>query len=150
MGAAAGVGVGLLVCGGDSECLAKAALIGGAVGAGGGLLAQHYKFLVNSREDEMEADRIGFKLAVGAGYDKNQVGRFYEKLLEVEKKANQSGDPITRSLSDALSTHPPSEERVQQMKDMAAQSPAKKGIVNTAEIKRNKQLAAGLAKKTTK
>ena len=151
IGAAAGVGLGLLVCDkGDSECLAKAALIGGAVGAGGGLLAQHYKFLVNSREDEMEADRIGFKLAVGAGYDKNQVGRFYEKLLEVEKKANQSGDPITRSLSDALSTHPPSEERVQQMKDMAAQSPAKKGIVNTAEFNRNKQLAAGLAKKTTK
>jgi predicted Zn-dependent protease len=151
VGAAAGYGIGMLICAqGDNECLAKAALLGGAVGAGGGLLVQNYKFLVNSREDEMEADRIGFKLAVGAGYDKNHVGKFYERLLAIEKKANNSGDPITKSLSDALSTHPPSEERVQQMKDMAAQSPAKKGIVNTEEFNRSKQLAAGLTKKTTK
>ncbi len=149
VGAAAGVGIGLLVCAkGDSECLAKAALIGGAVGAGGGLLVQNYKFLVNSREDEMEADRIGFKLAVGAGYDKNQVGKFYERLLAVEKKAASSGDPITKSLSDALSTHPPSEERVQQMKEMATNNPSvKKGTVNTEGFNRAKQLAAGLRKK---
>jgi len=153
VGAAAGYGIGMLLCAeGDKECLAKAALIGGAAGAGGGLLLQHYKFLVNSREDEMEADRIGFRLAVGAGYDKNQFGKFYEKLLEIEKKAGKSGDPVTKSLSEALSTHPPSEERVQQMNEMAANTPqAKKGIVNTAEFNRAKQLAAGLAnKKTTK
>ena len=146
IGAAAGIGIGLLLCDkNDSSCLAEAALIGGAVGVGGGLLAQKYKFLVNSREDEMEADRIGFKLAVGAGYDKDQVGRFYEKLLNVEKKGSTGGDPITKSLSDALSTHPPSEERVQQMKEMAKKSPSvKNAIINTAEFNRNKQLAARL------
>lgn len=149
IGAAAGVGIGLLVCAqGDSECLANAALIGGAIGVGGGLLAQNYKFLVNSREDEMEADRIGFKLAVGAGYDKNQVGKFYERLLAMEKKANKGGDPITKSLSDALSTHPPSEERVQQMNELAKNNPSvKKGIVNTEDFNRAKQLAAKLRKK---
>jgi beta-barrel assembly-enhancing protease len=92
LGAAAGFGLGALLCAdGDTACKAKAALIGAAVGAGGGLLIQKFKFLANSREDEMEADRIGFKLAVGAGYDKDQVGKFYEKLLQMEKNAQKGG-----------------------------------------------------------
>ena len=109
VGAAAGIGLGVLLCDrGDAACLAKAAAIGGVVGAGGGLLAQQYTFLVNSREDEMEADRIGFKYAVAAGYDKNEVGKFYEKLLQMEKGGGKS-DGVVKSLSDALSTHPPSD-----------------------------------------
>ena len=75
LGAALGYGLGMVVCAkGDTACQAKAALAGAALGAGGGLLAQKYTFLVNSREDEMEADRLGFKYSVGAGYDKDQVG----------------------------------------------------------------------------
>lgn len=147
VGGAAGLGLGVLLCDkGDAACLAKAAAIGGAVGAGGGLLAQKYTFLVNSREDEMEADRIGFRYAVAAGYDKDEVGRFYEKLLDTEKKT-KSGDVITKSLSDAMSTHPPSEERVRQMKELAAKSPDKKSITNTVDFNRAKQIALGLNKK---
>ena len=147
VGTAAGLGLGVLLCDkGDATCLAKAALIGGAVGAGGGLLAQKYTFLVNSREDEMEADRIGFRYAVATGYDKNEVGKFYEKLLDSEKKI-KSGGTITKSLSDAMSTHPPSEERVRQMKELAAKSPEKKAIINTVDFSRAKQIAMGLSKK---
>jgi predicted Zn-dependent protease len=146
LGAAAGFGLGKLLCkDGDNACLAKAALIGAAAGAGGGLLIQKFKFMANSREDELEADRIGFKLAVGAGYDKDQVGRFYEKLLEMEKKSKKGGDTITKSLADAMSTHPPSEERVQQMKEMAAAAPAgQPPLVSSAEYTRIKKIAAGL------
>jgi len=148
VGAVVGYGLGRMLCAdGDTSCQAKAAMIGGAVGAGGGLLAQKYTFLVNSREDEMEADRIGFRLAVTAGYDKDQVGKFYEKLLEIEKKSSQSGNVVVKSLSDAMSTHPPSEERVKQMNELAAQSPAKKSTTNTAEFNKAKQMAAGLVKK---
>ncbi len=148
LGAAIGYGVGRMLCAeGDTSCHAKAALLGGAVGGGGGLLAQKYTFLVNSREDEMEADRLGFKYAVGAGYDKDQVGKFYEKLLETEKKANKSGNAVVKSLSDAMSTHPPSEERVKQMNELAANSPAKTGLTNTPDFNRAKQVAAGLRKK---
>lgn len=148
VGAILGYGVGRMLCDeGDTSCQAKAALIGGAVGAGGGLLAQKYTFLVNSREDEMEADRLGFKYSVGAGYDKDQVGKFYEKLLEMEKKAGKDGGSVLKSLSDAMSTHPPSEERVKQMNELAAKSPAKKGITDTPDFKRANQLAAGLRKK---
>ncbi len=148
LGAAVGYGVGRMLCDkGDTSCQAKAALLGGVVGGGGGLLAQKYTFLVNSREDEMEADRIGFKYAVGAGYDKNQIGKFYEKLLETEKSASKSGNAVVKSLSDAMSTHPPSEERVKQMNELAANSPAKNGLENTPDFNRAKQIAAGLRKK---
>lgn len=148
LGAAAGLGVGALVCDkGDTACLAAAAAIGGAVGAGGGILAQKYTFLVNSREDEMEADRIGFKYAVAAGYDKDQVGKFYEKLLEMEKKSRGGNSPVMKSLSDAMSTHPPSEERVKQMNELAAQSPARKAVANTPAFNRVKKIAAATAKK---
>jgi len=149
LGAAAGFGLGKLLCAdGDRACLAKAAAIGAAAGAGGGLLVQKFKFMANSREDEMEADRLGFKYAVGAGYDKDQVGKFYEKLLQSEKKAKDSGSSITRSLADAMSTHPPSEERVKQMNEMAASAPAvKTPLAFSPEYIRIKQVAAGLRTK---
>ena len=146
VGAAAGFGLGMLICpDGDPECLGKAALIGGAVGAGGGLLVEKYQFLANSREDEMEADRIGFKVAVGAGYDKDEVGKFYEKLLRMEKQAGKTESSLMKRLSDAMSTHPPSEERVRQMNEMAAERPAgSPSIVSTPGHARARQLAAGL------
>lgn len=146
VGAAAGLGLGVLLCDkGDAACLAKAAAIGGVVGAGGGLLAQRYTFLVNSREDEMEADRIGFKYAVAAGYDKNEVGKFYEKLLKMEKSGKGEGG-VVKNLSDALSTHPPNEERVKQMQELAAKSPDRKAVINTPDFNRAKALAAQLGK----
>lgn len=147
-GAAAGFALGKLLCpDGDTSCLTKAAMIGGAVGAGGGLLVQKYKFLANSREDEMEADRIGFRLAVGAGYNKDQVGKFYERLLQMEKNAQKDGNPLMKSLADAMSTHPPSDERVKQMNEMAASSPVmKKATITSPEFSRVRVIAAGLQK----
>ncbi len=149
VGAAAGFGLGKLLCAeGDTACLARASAIGAVAGAGGGLLVQKFKFLANSREDEMEADRIGFKLAVGAGYDKDLVGKFYERLLQMEKSAQKGDNPVMKSLADALSTHPPSEERVEQMHEMAAQTPpVKKPLTSSPEYSRAKQAAAGLRKK---
>jgi beta-barrel assembly-enhancing protease len=118
-GAALGLGVGSLVCPPkDRQCLSKAAQYGGAAGVGGGLLIQKYGFMANSREDEMEADRIGFNTSLRAGYHKDHVGGFYEKLQQMEEQ-RKTGGPILASFADALSTHPPSRERVQQMRQMA-------------------------------
>lgn len=149
VGAAAGLGLGLILCPDkDAACLAKAAVLGGAVGAGGGLLVQKYKFMANSREDEFEADRIGFKLAVNAGYDKDQVGKFYETLLRMEQQAQQGGAPLLKSLADAMSTHPPSRERVEQVREMAAKSPgSKNAIVNTQEFQNIRLIAVGMQSK---
>jgi beta-barrel assembly-enhancing protease len=148
LGAAVGYGLGALLCAeGDTSCQVRAAALGGAVGAGGGLLAQKYTFLVNSREDEMEADRLGFRYAVGAGYNKDQVGKFYEKLLTMERNAGRIDSSVLKSLSDALSTHPPSEERVRQMNELAAKSPDEKAITNTPDFNRAKLAAAELRKR---
>ncbi len=116
----------------DKMCLAKATLAGAAVGAGGTLLVQKYFFMKNGREDEMEADRIGFRIATKAGYDKNAVGTFYEKLLQMEKASKKGNENAAmKFVADAMSTHPPSDERVSQMKQMAAESPLGKGTVDT-------------------
>ncbi|HPC02773.1 MAG TPA: M48 family metalloprotease [Syntrophales bacterium] len=149
VGAAAGFGLGSLLCPeDDADCLAKAALIGGALGAGGGLLVQKYQFMANSREDELEADRIGFRMSVGAGYDKDQVGKFYEKLLLMEEQAQATGNPIIKSIADAMSTHPPSKERVKQMNEMAMESPSvKNSVTNTPEFNEMKKIVLGLQKK---
>lgn len=125
------------------ECLQKAALYGAAAGAGGALLIQKYAFMANSREDEMEADRIGFRTAVGAGFHKDHVGSFYEKLLEMEKKHKQGKKDFLASFADALSTHPPSEERVQQMKEMANESTLKaQAIISSKKFDSVKAMVA--------
>jgi len=104
------------------DCLNRARNIGLMAGGGAGALISRYAFMAHSREDEMEADRISFRTAVKAGYNKDHVGRFYNKLLEMEQKAKVqgAGNPIAAVFGDALSTHPPSRQRVAQMQEMAA------------------------------
>lgn len=149
LGGAAGFGLGKLLCKPkDNECLQKAALYGAAAGAGGGLLIQKYAFMANSREDEMEADRIGFRTTVTAGYHRDHVGTFYSKLLEMEKKAKGEGNKLMASITDAMSTHPPSENRVKQMNEMASVEPLKTGaIISTKEFEKMKAIAAKYGKK---
>jgi predicted Zn-dependent protease len=114
-----GRGVGELVCPPkDKECLDRISKYGAMAGAAGGLLIQKYAFMANSREDEMEADRIGFRTSVAAGFHKDHVGLFYSKMLEMEKKHKQ-GNQIMAALADSMSTHPPSQQRVDQMKEMS-------------------------------
>lgn len=122
----------------DKECIRRAALYGAAAGAAGGLLIQKFAFMAHSREDEMEADRIGFRTSVQAGYDPNHVGLFYEKLLAMEQQYRQKQDKFSAAFADAMSTHPPSKERVAQMKQMASQSNVK-GDISSNEFKRIKQ-----------
>lgn len=148
IGGALGYGLGKMLCKqGDDECMQKATTYGAAAGAGGGLLVQKYAFMANSREDEMEADRIGFKTSVQAGYDKDKVGLFYEKLLKMEEQNKGRQDPLMASLSDALSTHPPSRERVVQMNEMAGNFSNKpSAITSTKEFDRIRNICQGLAK----
>jgi len=140
LGAAAGFGVGKLACRqGDNDCLVKASALGAAAGVGGGLLIQKYKFMANSREDEMEADRIGFRTAVRAGYTPANAGGFYSKLQKMEEQSKQGGVPLVSSLSDAMATHPPSVERVAQMNQLIAHTPkGAKSVTNTVAFDRTR------------
>jgi len=113
-------------------------MYGAAAGGAGGLLIQKFAFMAHSREDEMEADRVGFRTSVQAGYHPEHVGSFYEKLLAMEKQYQQKQDKFSAAFADAMSTHPPSIERVKQMKEMAAQVPSK-GEINSKDFSRIKQ-----------
>ena len=140
-GGAAGYALGKKLCKkDDKECIRRIALYGGLAGAGGGLLIQKFAFMANSREDEMEADRVGFKTAMNSGFHSGYVGNFYSSLLEMEKKHKKGGNKIMAAFSDALSTHPPSEERVAQQREMSRQFAGRGKIISRPEFKKAKKL----------
>lgn len=148
IGAVIGAAAGKALCPPkDKGCMAKIAAAGAAAGAAGGFLVQKYKFMANSREDEMEADRIGFRRSLNAGYSKAHIGKFYEKLLKMEQEARKGSDPIMASLSDAMSTHPPSTQRVKQMNELVSNSSNKPGAeISTPEFERVRKLSIDWSK----
>lgn len=148
LGGAAGFGLGKLLCPpGNNKCIENAATLGAAVGGAGGLLVQKYKFMANSQEDEMEADRIGFRTSVKAGYQPSRVGDFFEKLQKMEEAREKGRTPILSSLADAMSTHPPSRERVEQMHEMVSHNKTSpKAIVSTSEFQLIRKRADQLKK----
>ncbi len=141
LGGAAGYGLGKALCKkNDRECIQRIALYGGAAGAGGVLLIQKFGFMANSREDEMEADRIGFNTSLTAGYNPNHIGKFYEKLLDMEKQYQKNSNQFSKAFADALSTHPPSEQRVRQMNEMSREVSSRSGIITTNSFEKVKSL----------
>ncbi len=141
-GAALGYGVGRLICPSkDEACVRKASELGSYAGVLSGILIQKYAFMANSREDELEADRIGFKTALAAGYDKDHIGTFYSRLLKMEQNNQGTQSPLLANISDALSTHPPSQERVKQMTELAGHSENKpKSLVSSREFDQIKNI----------
>ncbi len=143
LGGAAGFGLGKLLCPPkDTECLARATAIGAAAGAGGGLLIQKFAFMANSQENEMEADRIGFRTAVVAGYSRDHVGDFYSKLQKMEEQHRKGQVEILQSVTDAMSTHPPSKERVAQMELMKTENAQlRQGEVSSKKFEKIRKMA---------
>jgi beta-barrel assembly-enhancing protease len=140
LGGTAGHFLGKKICAReDKDCLRRIALYGAAAGAGGGLLIQKFAYMANSREDEMEADRIGFRTSYNAGFHKDHVGMFYAKLLEMEKRYKKGSNSLLAPFTDAMSTHPPSRERVVQMREMANNSTAQNGSTITSSSFRKLQ-----------
>lgn len=81
------------------------------IGNMGGELAS----LSYSREFEQEADDEGFTMLEKAGIDPRGMTVFFERILEEEKKNAQPG---IRDYS-IFSTHPPTRERINRMRDKA-------------------------------
>ncbi|MCS6945618.1 MAG: M48 family metallopeptidase [Sutterellaceae bacterium] len=84
-------------------------LMGVSLGDVGQLLAQSMFVLPNSRENELEADRIGVELAARAGYDPRAAISLWKKMM-----TNARAQP-----PQWLSTHPSHETR---MRDLEAVS----------------------------
>jgi predicted Zn-dependent protease len=69
------------------------------------------------------------------------VGDFYAKLLRMEKDAKAHRTPLLSGLSDALSTHPPSDERVQQMRELSSSvALSRKAITSTKDFDRVRKI----------
>jgi predicted Zn-dependent protease len=134
----------------DLECKAK--LIGGGAAAGimGGLFIQKYGFMKNSQEDELESDRVGFRYATNAGYDKEKVGDFYKKLQLMEKQAKKGQNAAMLWLSDAMASHPSSNLRVSQAEEMKTLIQKNGGISVTSEFLKMKKMASDLVSKHKK
>jgi predicted Zn-dependent protease len=147
LGGAAGYLLGSKLCDPkDMQCRAKYAVYGLGGGAVGGLMVQKYGFMKNSQEDELESDRVGFRYATNAGYDKNKVGDFYQKLAAMEKAAKKNQTAAMGWVSDAMASHPPSNKRVEQAEEMKALIKTSGGTGVTNEFLQMKKVAQELLK----
>jgi predicted Zn-dependent protease len=78
-----------------------------------------------SREQEREADQIGFELMARAGYDASQAGRIWEALIEEKEAADDPEQFIF------FSTHPSSEERMETLDRLAGEYSGQAGLMET-------------------
>ncbi len=140
LGGAAGFGLSRFLCAKeDRECIRRITQYGALAGGAGGLLISKFGFMAHGREDEMEADRIGYKVAVNSGFHKDYAGRFYWRLKEMEDKNSGKKSSLIAPLTDALSTHPPSQERIDQIRSMMAEASNRgKAIISTTYYEKAK------------
>ena len=83
-------------------------------------------FLKFSRDAEREADFLGLQYMYKAGYDPNAYVTFFERIQADEKRR-----PGT--ISKAFSTHPPSNERIENtQKEIAKILPARNEYIVTS------------------
>jgi beta-barrel assembly-enhancing protease len=134
----------------DTACRAKFAVYGLGGGAGAGLMVYKYGFMKNSQEDELESDRVGFRYAVNAGYDKDRVGDFYSKLVKMEKEAKKNQNAVLGWVSDAMASHPPSHARVEQAEELKRKLSNQATLVSTSEFQAMKKLAQSIVEESMK
>ena len=83
----------------------------------GGMAAQLI-FLRYSREDELEADKLGVEYGSAAGYDAREVIGFFQTLNRIQEKEGQG-------MPSFLATHPNPGDRIQRIQELAG--PASRG-----------------------
>lgn len=98
------------------------ARLGGIASAGMQLL-----FLKYSRDDERQADELGFKYALANHYDVRQMEDVFVALGRIEQAGGQSPLPTWES------THPGTAERIQTAHARATTIPANAGTLNVGE-----------------
>lgn len=139
LGGATGFGLSRFLCAKeDRECIRRVTKYGALAGGAGALLISKFGFMAHGREDEMEADRIGYKVAVRSGFHKDYAGRFYWRLKEMEDRNKDNRQDVLAPLTDALSTHPPSDQRISQIREMISSTQGVGQIISTRFYERAK------------
>jgi len=94
----------------------------GVVGAGGAAAGAALQSF--SRDQEFEADSLGVRYLIRAGYDPNAMASFLRKLeAESALDARIAGRPGTPDETDIMSTHPRTSDRVQRAIEAAGGRP---------------------------
>jgi len=78
----------------------------------GGMAAQLF-LLRYSREDELEADKLGVEYAMAAGYDSREVIGLFQALDRMQEKEGQS-------MPSFLATHPNPGDRIQRIRELTS------------------------------
>jgi predicted Zn-dependent protease len=102
--------VGLVLAGGGSGEAIQGALMGGTAAA---QQAQIYF----TRQNEIEADRIGIQTLYEAGYDPRGMGEFFEKLGRITR-------PLGEGPPEFLRTHPVTVSRIAEADNRAQNLPS--------------------------
>ena len=84
-----------------------------------GSMAAQMIFLRYSREDELEADKLGVEYSSLAGYDPRDVIAFFQTLSRIQEKEGQG-------MPGFLSTHPDPGDRIQRIRELTAGQPREK------------------------
>ena len=107
--------------------LGVGAIISPTVAQFGGIAAQGLGllFLKYGRDDERQADDLGFKYALNQGYDVREMDDIFRSLQRIGEASKQSPLPTW------LATHPGEAERIQSIEAKVAQLPA--GQLNNAK-----------------
>jgi beta-barrel assembly-enhancing protease len=85
-----------------------------------------------SRAQESEADAYGVGLMVKAGYSPHSAAEVWGQLIEERRAtAQQRGRKYKDNARSAYSTHPPSEDRMRDLAETAAEA-ERRGLVQTA------------------
>lgn len=110
MAAQAGVTLGQVLLGGRNG--ENAELVGGVLGLG----ATYGVLLPHSRDQELEADRVGVELMRKVGRDPLRAATFWRRMAE--RSDRQGGQP-----PEALSTHPADERRLEALEQIVGPTP---------------------------
>jgi predicted Zn-dependent protease len=94
----------------------RAAPIRGALGGWLKTVGIQYLQTAYSRDQELEADRLGVRLFMAAGFQPEGAIRLLTRLADLKRSADPS------SLGDYFSTHPTSEIRIQSIRRFLQQS----------------------------
>lgn len=138
--AALGAGAGYLY--GGSEKGAQYASGGAALG----MLAGNFAGMKFSRDDEAQADEVGFHFYCLAGWDPNHFGDFFQSMIE---KGYDKGSEITSDHPSLASRLKIAQQRAKAMPDLppAAQL-SKPPIASAGQFKQYQQAAVASAKNT--
>jgi predicted Zn-dependent protease len=81
-----------------------------------GSMAAQLIFLRYSREDELEADKLGVEYSSAAGYDPREAVGLFETLDRIQEKEGQG-------MPSFLATHPDPGDRIRRIRELTARMP---------------------------